>query len=338
LKRKPSSKKKAEGSEVEKERGQREMSSLVLFFFVYICLQATLVHSLSMGIVTYLYNESDILPYWLDYHTSIAGIKNVAVIDNQSPLETQLILNKWKKKGLKVISNTDDYILKGNTTYNVFKKYFSDVQFAIPLDADEFFVAVDSDGVPMFSKHFIYRGLNELAASRWNSFSYVNAHIDCNLYGNETIVNDRNFYEFIYPRKRFFRMSTLTGLDHGNHRGYYKGQDLRTERFGMLHFHNRNLQIKLQRALKDLGAFHFMNITENINENNIPLFKEGLQSLIDNNIKGAHKAREVLSYADIGWEGIKEICPGTNGSENTRPFRILPTVPEMIRLLKSEED
>jgi hypothetical protein len=314
------------------------MLSLVLFFFIFIFLQPTLVRSLSMGIVTYLYNESDILPYWLEYHTAIAGIKNVAVIDNQSPLETQLILKEWKKKGLKVISNTDDYILKGNTTYNIFKKYFSDVQFAIPLDADEFFVAVDSDGVPMFSKHFIYRGLNELAASPYNSFSYVNAHYDCNLYGNETVVNDRNFYEFIYPRKRFFRMSTLTGLDHGNHRGYYKGAGLRTERFGMLHFHNRNLQIKLQRALKDLRAFHFMNITEDIDENNIPLFKPALQSLTEQNIKGAHKAREVLSYADIGWEGIKELCPGTSGSNNTYTMRLLPTVPEMIRLLKSEEE
>jgi hypothetical protein len=310
---------------------------LFFFIFIFTLLKLTLVHSLSMGIVTYLYNESDILPYWLDYHTSIAGIENVAVIDNQSPLETQLILKEWKKKGLKVISNTDDYILKGNTTYNVFKKYFSDVQFAIPLDADEFFVAVDSDGIPMFSKHFIYRGLNELVSSPYNSFSYVNAHYDCNLYGNETIVNDQNFYEFIYPRKRFFRMSALRGLDHGNHRGYYKGTGLRTERFGMLHFHNRNLRIKLQRALKDLGAFHFMNITENLNENNIALFKPGLQALIDQNIKGAHKAIEVLNYTTKGWNGLKELCPGTPGSNNTFAMRLLPTVPEMIRLLKSED-
>jgi hypothetical protein len=189
--------------------------------------------------VTYLYNESDILPYWLEYHTKLAGISNVAVIDNRSPNKTQLILQEWEKKGLKVIHNTEDYKLKGNTTYKIFKRFFSRVYFAVPLDADEFIVALDRSGEPLFSKAAVVNGFEEAAnLSAVSCFNYLSMFKDCNYYGNETIENDRHFYKSPHPKKRFFKLSKLHGLDHGNHLEKVVGL-AKTEKF-FLFSHKRN--------------------------------------------------------------------------------------------------
>jgi hypothetical protein len=282
--------------------------------------------------VTYLYNESDILPYWLEYHTKLAGIRNVAVIDNQSPNKTQLILQEWEKKGLKVINNTEDYLLKGNTTYKTFKRYFPSVYFAVPLDADEFIVALDRSGRPVFSKSAVVKAFNETLQSSLTCFNYFSAFKDCNYYGNETIENDRHFYTISHPKKRFFKLSKLHGLDHGNHRGYYCHHWNYTKRFGMLHFHNRNLQVKLQRALKDLESFqyvnnsldHFQNLTKTEQNNSVAVLKE----LAASNHQGNHKARELLHYFSKGTDGLRENCP--TGANETL---VLPKVKRMIELL-----
>jgi hypothetical protein len=281
--------------------------------------------------VTYLYNESDILPYWLEYHTKLAGISNVAVIDNRSPNKTQLILQEWEKKGLKVIHNTEDYKLKGNTTYKTFKRFFSRVYFAVPLDADEFIVALDRSGEPLFSKAAVVNGFEEAAnLSAVSCFNYLSMFKDCNYYGNETIENDRHFYKSPHPKKRFFKLSKLHGLDHGNHRGYYCRRWDYSKRFGMLHFHNRNLRLKLIRAMKDLASFQYENNSLNRFQNltkaqkyNYFLFLKGMTNSTAH--QGNHKAREIFDYFANGIDGLREKCP-TGTLE-------LPRVQQMIDMI-----
>jgi hypothetical protein len=282
-----------------------------------------------VAIMTYIYDEHDILPYFLEYHSRIVGLENMAIIDNGSPEPTASILKKWEAKGLRVIQNKEHYAYKGIVTHQAYKDFFPNVKFALPLDADEFLVALDGQQKPAFPNPTEF---SQRLYRLWNTpsinFRYHTMFEDCNMFGNETIETDQYFHPTWNLIKRMFKFKYLTELDHGGHHGIYpqglssEDNGTITDQFGLLHFHNRNLQIKLQRALKTLEGRGFLKganlanatLSRNILEENLK--HPGTQS--------NHKAQEIINYLKNGLDGLKEECP--------RDYVIkLPTVEEMIR-------
>jgi hypothetical protein len=304
-----------------------------------------------IAVVSYIYNESDILPYWLEYHTKIFGIDRVAIIDNNSPMETQQILNKWKEKGLTVIHSTEEYALKGNTTFKTFKKYFPEVDFAVPLDADEFIIALDEDGSPVTSKTKILKAFQSILLKyHYTNFRYRRVLLNCNRNPDETLLDIHSFQDAPpLHRKRFFRTFELHGLDHGNHLGYWSGHSNQSWHLGILHYHNRNLDLKLQHAVQDLNSFHYMEFANNNNNNQsmeeqqqqlslqdrpflnaTSLNKTFLHEMVESHGKGFHKAQEVLDYLQYGREGLMDKCDPERAID-------IPYVKEMIAKLTLPE-
>jgi hypothetical protein len=282
-----------------------------------------------VAIVSYIYDEHDILPYFLEYHSRIIGLENMVIIDNGSPEPTASILKTWEAKGLRVIHNTEDYAYKGIITHRAYKHFFPNVKFALPLDADEFLVALDGEQRPFFPNptEFSHR-LYKLWNTPYINYRYHTMFEDCNMFGNETIETDQYFHPTWNLIKRMFKFKHLTELDHGGHHGVYPeglssdDNGTVTDQFGLLHFHNRNLQIKLQRAMKTLEGRHFLNGT---NVKNAVLYRD----ILEDNLKhpgtqSNHKAQEILNYLKNGLDGLKEECPQNYVIK-------LPTVEEMIR-------
>jgi hypothetical protein len=281
-----------------------------------------------VAIISYIYDEHDILPYFLEYHSRIIGLENMAIIDNDSPEPTASILKKWEGKGLRVIQNAEDYLYKGKTTHQAYADFFPNVKFALPLDADEFLVALNEKHQPFFpSRPEFHQRLEKMWNTSYINYRYYTMFEDCNMFGNETIETDQYFVPSLNQIKRMFKFKYLTLLDHGGHHGIYpQGLSSRdnatmTDQFGLLHFRSRNLQIKLQRAMKTLEGRHFLNETT---VDNAVLNRDILEdNLKHQGTKSNHKAKEVLGFLKNGLDGLKVKCPRNN-------FIKLPTVEKMI--------
>jgi hypothetical protein len=316
---------------------------LVIFSFFLIGRSSPLV-----AIISYIYDEHDILPYFLEYHSKIFGLENIAIIDNNSPESTAAILKTWEAKGLRVIRNTEDYLYKGKTTYQAFKDYFPDAKFALPLDADEFLVSLNEKHQPFFPSR---QKIHDRIARMWNSsfinFRYHTIFEDCNMFGNESIQHDQYFFPTLFQSKKMFKFKYLTLLDHGGHHGVYpKGissvqNGSVAEYFGLLHFRNRNLnrKLKLQRAMKTLEGLHLLNQTVDgadnstihrdtvedfLKHHNPAANRAAVEQLLKNpKTRSVHKASDVANFLKDGLFGVTVDCPANK-------YIKLPTVEEMI--------
>jgi hypothetical protein len=83
-------------------------------------------------------DEDDILSSWIQYHSSIVGIKNIHLIDNGSSQKSLDILNEFKSIGLNVYYKSD-YKKKGDYICDLIKENNKIIKhIAVPLDIDEF--------------------------------------------------------------------------------------------------------------------------------------------------------------------------------------------------------
>ena len=95
---------------------------------------------MKIKVLTMVKNEEDIIEYWINYHGTIFGYRNLYVIDNYSDDGTYEKLLKYKKVGVK-ISRHDDYRKKGDLMTQMIKQN-NIYDIAIPLDIDEFIVEI----------------------------------------------------------------------------------------------------------------------------------------------------------------------------------------------------
>jgi hypothetical protein len=321
------------------------MKITVQFFLLLFILKLHVVFSgLSAAIVSFIHDERDILDYWIRYHSKIVGTKNIAVIDHDSPLESKEILQKWEKEGLIVVRGNFSYYEKGPITTRVYKEYFPHVELAIPLDSDEFLFSIfDQKKVPnrhhfgFFSPEYIQQQLIAFARSKFTCYSMLDIFNNCNKYMNDTVETIDTFStippEFAYWRKRIFKLSALQELDHGSHHGKFQGKCTVPHTLGLLHFHNRNLLLKVQRALNDLIGFGYANKTDTLESIKGKL--SDFQELVKvPSLWGVHKVHEVINYLEKGMEGLMTHCP----QNQSQVFRI-PSLQQLVAIdgLKSNK-
>ena len=89
-------------------------------------------------------NEVDIIEYWINYHGSIFGYRNLHIIDNNSDDGTYEKIIKYKKIGVNIYRESN-YKLKGKLITSLIKEEqkIDAYELAIPIDIDEFVVHYD---------------------------------------------------------------------------------------------------------------------------------------------------------------------------------------------------
>jgi hypothetical protein len=279
---------------------------------------------LSAAIVSFVHDERDILDYWIQYHSKIVGVQNIAIIDHNSPSESKRILEKWERRGLIVVRGNFSYFEKGPVTLNVYKEYFPHVELAVPLDADEILfglMPIERNVFNLFgsrysrgsfSADYIRKQLVDFSSSDFTCISILDIFNNCNIDGNEQVNTTHVFStippEFAYWRKRIWKLSALQELDHGSHHGVFHGKCTIPHTLGLLHYHNRNVRLKVQRALNDLIGFGYANKTDTLES-----IKKKSQHFHDlmkvSSLWGAHKVHEIIVYLEKGLESLVSPCP-----------------------------
>ena len=188
-------------------------------------------------------NEEDIIEYWINYHGSIFGYRNLYIIDNYSDDGTYEKILKYKKIGIK-ISRHKDYKKKGELMTTMIKKDKS-YDIAIPLDIDEFIVHYDKTNNclnPAHTKEYIDKCLNKETNTIFKC-NYIQSTINSNNdFGYEKSLLESKYgkYEdYKQLAKTFFSVKNWEGeLDHGNH---YYTEDYTLTDLVLVHYHCRNL-------------------------------------------------------------------------------------------------
>jgi hypothetical protein len=312
-----------------------KLLSAALFSCLFILKFNGCSSGLSAAIVSFIHDERDILDYWIRYHSKIVGTNNIAIIDHDSPPESKQILEKWEKEGLHVVRGNFSYFEKGPITTRVYKEYFPQVEIAIPLDSDEFLFSIsDPTKVPehyhfgFFSPENIRQQLMIFARSKFTCYTMLDIFNNCNTNLNDTVETITTFStippEFAYWRKRIYKLASLQELDHGSHHGKFKGKCTFPHTLGLLHFHNRNLLLKVQRALNDLIGFGYANKTDSLEsiKGKLSHFQELARVP---KLWGRHKVHEIIDYLQNGTESLVSPCP-----QNQTQVFTTPTLMELI--------
>jgi hypothetical protein len=293
---------------------------------------------INIGVVTFVKDDADILPYWLDYHTAVFGAAHIVVIDhdsrNNATLET---LKHWQTKGVRVEHTTESYILKGTITYRVLQKYFAKTaDLFIPLDVDEFLIYFDPQHTPIASRTSIQRALQDIWQTRKSTNHCWGLLHNYNSYPtqvNDTVETIRYFAPYqrsvVSSKKIIAKTRSFLGLDHGNHCpviaasncSYCQG----VSDIGLLHFHTRNPKETAKRAIIDL--INLKHLRKDATLDNISKYRNEIAFTMEHHPTGAHKAKELLHYIDEGEYGILK-------SIKQKDLMNIGTIKDLIEKLK----
>ena len=236
---------------------------------------------LSVKLFTMVKDEADIIEYWINYHGSLFGYRNLFIIDNMSTDGTYEKILKYKKIGVKIFRETD-YREKGiYLTKLINSKTAGNYDIAFPLDIDEFIVHYDKTNNSLnpentkkyidewlirdFDKHEVFK-CNYVETINTRENGYDNALLECN-YGK--------YHDYKNLAKSFFNKHKWDGiLDHGNH---YNTDNYKLTDLCLVHYHSRNyeqMKLKIKNNILGLGysldkneLLQLLNDNKNINGN-----------------------------------------------------------------------
>lgn len=211
---------------------------------------------MKIKVLTMVKNEEDIVEYWINYHGTIFGYRNLYIIDNYSDDGTYEKILKYKKVGVK-ISRHGDYTKKGQLMTEMIKQDNS-YDIAIPLDIDEFIVHFDKTNNILNPSHTKFYIEEYLDIQNNNIFkcNYVQTTINTNDnfgFTNAMLESQYGKYEdYKDQAKTFFKIKGWDGeLDHGNH---YNTKDYLLTDLVLVHYHCRNIdQMKKKVRTNILG-------------------------------------------------------------------------------------
>jgi len=242
---------------------------------------------MKIKILTMVKNEEDIIEYWINYHGTLFGYRNLFIIDNYSDDGTYEKILRYKKIGVHIIRDSD-YTKKGDLMTKMIKSNKS-YDIAIPLDIDEFISHYDKTNNtlnPSHTKIYIDQCL-DIENNSIFKCNYIQSTISTNDsfgYNNALIESKYGKYEdYKDLAKTFFKVKGWSGvLDHGNH--YNTTEYLLTD-LVLVHYHCRNLQQMKKKVLTNilgLGYKQDLYYLEN-------LLKE------NKNIQGSHHVNHMIN-------------------------------------------
>jgi hypothetical protein len=292
-------------------------------------------------VVTFVKDDPDILPYWLEYHSAIFGPENIAVIDHDSRHNTTLqVLKEWQQKGIHVIHTNESYQKKGDIVFHTFATHFPGADIFLPLDIDEFIIYFNELRQPIANRTALKEAfvqIYERPEKRCWGMQYL-------YFSHPWTVNaSMETIKFFAPLTRKFHVSKkiiancagFIGLDHGNHCPRIRGMRCEfctaVSNIGMLHYHFRNPMETARRAVVDLVGLK--DLPGNATLETITEFKGNLTHVVMNNKPGQHKAKELLRFIEEGPQGLlnvmREVYPTRGKVMN------LGTIRELIDKMKT---
>ena len=197
---------------------------------------------MKVKIFTMVKNEEDIIEYWINYHGSIFGYRNLYVVDNYSDDGTYEKILKYKKVGVNIYREKD-YTQKGKLIEQLIKRQ-KNYEIAIPLDIDEFISHYDKTNNclnPTHTKEYIDNSLKlDNTVFKCNYVQSLISEDNKNGYDNALLQTEYGKYEdYGKLAKTFFNVKMWKGeLDHGNH---YQCDDYILTDMVLVHYHCRNL-------------------------------------------------------------------------------------------------
>jgi hypothetical protein len=263
-------------------------------------------------LVTFVKDDPNILPYWLDYHSAIFGPEKIAVIDHNSQHNTTLrVLRDWQEKGVHLLHTNQSYTNKGEITYQTFKRFFPGGDIYVPLDIDEFVIYYNDSQVPMANRTLIKDSFLEIWQNRtqndrcWGmKYSFNSFPISL----NESMDTIKYFAPYkrqpYNAKKMIINEPAFAGLDHGNHCPKYRGVNCAycspLQHIGMLHYHFRIETAR--RGIVDLIGLG--DLPHNATLENISSYKGKLSKMLLRDLPGKHKAKELLRFVTEGLPGL----------------------------------
>ena len=203
---------------------------------------------MKVKIFTMVKNEEDIIDFWINYHGSLFGYRNLYIVDNYSNDGTYEKIIKYKKIGINIFQEKD-YREKGVLLTKIMKeeKKKDDYDLAIPIDIDEFIVHFDKTNNilnPCHTRQYIDDWLiKEYESNIIFKCNYVQSTIDTDdgiVYKNALLESKYGIYDdYGKLAKSFFNINKWDGvLDHGNH--YFSNEYYLTD-LVLVHYHCRNI-------------------------------------------------------------------------------------------------
>jgi len=242
---------------------------------------------MKVNIFTMVKNEEDIIEYWINYHGSIFGYRNLYIIDNYSDDGTYEKLLKYKKIGVN-IRREKNYTQKGRLIGELIKKR-DDYDIAIPLDIDEFISHYDKTNRSLNPGHTMTYIENHLPIGdnvifKCNYVQSVITEDNKDGYANALLESPYGRYDdYGKQAKTFFNVKKWTGeLDHGNH--YYCDDYILTD-LVLVHYHCRNIDQMIKK------------VRTNVNGLGYPEDIETLTKILsdNNNIPGSHHIQHMIN-------------------------------------------
>lgn len=218
---------------------------------------------MKVKLFTMVKNEVDIIEYWINYHGSVFGYRNLHIIDNNSDDGTYEKILKYKKIGVN-IHRESDYKLKGTLITNLINNQKKRNRFdvAFPIDIDEFIVHYDKTHNtlnPNHTKKYINELLDQNKENGVFKMNYVeNAINSGDKYGykNALLESTHGIYlDYGNMAKTFFNVNKWDGeLDHGNH---YCCENYLLSDLVLVHYHCRNLDQMKKKVRTNLLGFGY---------------------------------------------------------------------------------
>jgi len=261
-----------------------------------------------IAVVLFQHNEVDILEHWINFYSALFSPASIIILDNFSTDDRiEPILKTAEVRGCKVFRQQGPYTAKGDLIYKSVISHCPDCDIIIPADADEFLVSFDSIRTPYFSKKSLSTRLTEFWLSDFKVLAMTNYYSSIITHVNSSFLSTRCFSRDKSPphlAKQFGKLHSIVGFDHGSHQAKMRyGSPTFTNELGFLHYHSRNPQIDVQRALNDCIGFGYVPAFTTLS--NVSSFKSNILLLSRRNISGIHKIKELVSYLEHGIVQVK---------------------------------
>ena len=235
----------------------------------------------NVKVFTMIKDEIDIIPYYLKYYSSIFGIENIHIIDNDSTDGTYEYLQNIKK------SNDKFNLFKTPKEFNFIDKkmlsekinlYKNECEFILILDCDEFIISLDNNIPKQFSNlndknkdNLVIRMPDYLCYNFKNNFIENTKFID-----DKNLCFRNNYAKCIFTNKSFRDLK-----DNGNHN--FDIKDYLITDLRILHFHTRSLLKTISKKMNLLDSYYPNFDIKKLNE-----------LVIGHNAR--HVAKELLDY------------------------------------------
>lgn len=241
---------------------------------------------------TMVKDEEDIIEYWINYHGSIFGYRNLYIVDNMSTDGTFEKIMKYRKIGVQVFRETD-YKEKGNYMTRLIKnRRLGKYDIAFPIDIDEFIVhfdkthnAINPEHTRKYVNEYLKKDFNNYEVFKCNYIETILTTSNPNGYNNALIETHYGRYnDYKNLAKTFFNKSKWNGvLDHGNH---YNTDNYKLSDLCLVHYHCRGLEQMKKKIINNVKGLGYEIDYENLKE------------VIKNN-KNAHGSHHIVNMIKI---------------------------------------